>query len=337
VLASLGQMGAQLYIFTGERILETDIRETFRQSMERWAAFGVPVILASILPSKDGFVSLVNYREYIDYTERLLGFAESWHLSAATGVIADAEPPYSVVDPSGRETLWEWPFRENSRYRRWNGEQYRTAVAGLSDYIQHFPELHPGLSLSVSTIPSVVYDELDQDADLSIAYRFAAYPPQDWDTVNLQIYSSRVGLASAPYYVWHTVKLGQAVLEGAPLSVSVGIIGEGSMRGPSAFQRLVDDIRLCAQLGIKEVVVFTLGRGLEVFGADFVPRLEAEVASAAPLTVRFSPEPLLTTYAAAVWDSVLNVRGSIGLLAAIWCAAAVLSARLVGRAGGRTG
>jgi hypothetical protein len=324
VLAALRDTDATVYAFTGEKLLDNDVRDEFRRAMERYAEYDVEVVLASILPSHDGFVSVVNYDEYISYTERLLDFADGADLVAIAGVIADAEPPYSIVDPWKKETARDWIFKENGRYRRWDAVQYEQAHLAYSAYIGRFHQRHPGLSVMVSTIQSAIFDALDGDADLSIAYKFAAYPPRNWDVVNVQVYSSHHAARDAPYFTWQGIKLAQSVLEGQPLSISVGIVGEGSMRGAAGFRRLVEDIRLCRALGVEEVIVFSLERGLKAFGPNFVARLEEAVNASVPLEVGFSRVGAITPYGASLWDAVLDLRGSRGLIVLGWCVAVLL-------------
>ena len=319
VLTDLQDVNATMYIFIGEKSLDDGVRDKFRRAMERYAEYNVEVVLTIILNSHDGFISVVNYGEYISYTERLLDFVGVADLSAIVGVIADAEPPFSIVDPWQKETAQEWIFKENGRYRRWDVAQYERALDAFSTYIDRFDQLHPGLSVMVSTIQPATFDALDGDADISIAYKFAAYPPTNWDTVNVQIYSSHHAAQSAPYFTWQGVKLSQHVVEGGPLSVSVGIIGEGSMQGEAGFRRLVNDIHLCRALGVQEIIVFSLGRGLESFGPDFVTRLNQAVNAPAVLEIGFSRAAAVVPYGAGVWDAVLDLRGTRGLAVWGWC------------------
>jgi hypothetical protein len=319
VLAALRDVDATVYVFTGEALLDDDVRDEFREAMVRYAAYDVEVVLASVLPSHDGFVSVLNYGPYISYTERLLGFAQAANLPAIVGVIADAEPPYSVVDPWQRESARDWVFKENGRYRRWDAAEYSQALWAYSAYVDRFQRRHPGLRVMVSTIQSAVFDALDGDSDLSIAYKFAAYPPNNWDVINVQLYSSDRSDKDAAYFTWQGVKLAQFVLGERPFSVSVGIVGEGSMQGEAGFQRLVDDILLCRALGVEEVIVFTLGRGTKAFGPDFVSRLEQAVNAPSRLEIGFSRLGSLTPYGASLWDAVVDLRGGRGLIVLSWC------------------
>jgi hypothetical protein len=319
VLPALRDMGATCYLFTGENLLDEDRRDLFRQSMERFAQFDVDVVLASILPSADGFVSTVNFDEYIAYTEQLLDFAQTEGLSAVKGVIADAEPPYSIFDPYHQESVQDWLVNENGRFRRWDPAEYARALSGYATYIKDFDARHPRLEISVSTIQTAIFDALDGDADLSTAYKFAAFPPRNWSNANVQLYSSRHVEDGAPYFVWQGLKIVQNVVTGIPLSASVGIVGRGSMQRDGGFRRLVEDIRLSYAMGADEVIVFTLGRGLASFGPDFVERLNEAVLEPGQLEIKFSRTDAFIAYAAGVWDAVLDLAGHRGVIVWGWC------------------
>jgi hypothetical protein len=317
VLSDLRDIDATLYIFTGEKVLDDTMRDGFREAMERYAEYDIDVLLASILASNDGYVSIENLRQYADFTEGLLAFVRKEDLHAVRGVIADSEPPYSIVDPWVKETAVTWLQNENRRYRRWDAEKLEQALLQQSTFIDRFHGLYPGLHLMVSTIQLAIYDALDGDADLSIAYKFVAYPPRNWDGVNVQVYSSRTSHGSA-YFTWQGVRLSQHVVKDAPLSVSIGIIGDGRMQGQTGFRRLVEDIHLCRALGVEEVIVFTLARGLEAFGPDFVPRLHEAASAPACPTVGFSRAGALTPYWVSMWDTVLDLRGQRFWIVAGW-------------------
>jgi hypothetical protein len=176
----------------------------------------------------------------------------------------------------------------------------------------------------VSTIQPAVFDALDGDPDLSIAYKYVAYPPRNWDLFNVQVYSSQQAANNAPYFIWHRVNLARLVLEGRPLTVSLGILGEGSMQGEAGFLRLVAEVQLCRALGVEEVILFSLGRGLRAFGPDFVSDLDAATKAAARIDVGFSRAVAVMPYGASLWDALLDLRGSRGLIVLGWCIAVVV-------------
>lgn len=93
------------------------------------------------------------------------------------------------------------------------------------------------------------------------------------------------------------------------------------MQGEIGFRRLVEDINICRGLGVSEVITFSLGRGLDAFGPDFIQRLAQAIdaSTSSPVDFSFSRAGAITPYGASLWDAVLDLRGWRGLIVLGWC------------------
>ncbi len=292
----------RLYLSFGPDYLLDD-GAAFTAAMRRAAEKGLAVIVA--VPAHN-FTSVPVYEEWTTNALRLADLIKHNNLSSVFGLIGDVEPPVN------------WPLDVLGHDRA----EFDRAVKAYRQVITDVHRDHAGLSIGVTSLWSHFADTIDGDADLAIMLRSPMDPPGGWDFVNLMTYSSYLPADQRPYYVYVYERAMARLYPPDRLSHLLGLVGEAMPREPLMdFDELVRDARLSRALGVREVVVFQLNGAVEVFGNDFVQRLNAAVNGVMPASevrVPFSRPVSLVFFGTLAADALLDGIQSRSILLLLW-------------------
>jgi hypothetical protein len=275
----------------GGDITDIDHRREVASAIRRLEAFGIEMYLAA--PAGNNFLSAPVHPEWIANVRRAIEFVQDAQFENVRGVIGDVEPPIGYAldaGPADRAT-------------------FLNMVEGFRDLID---EVHRvDLEIGVTALWVHYADVLDGDADLSMMWRSTVDPPGGWDFINLMTYSSYLPGEQQSYYVYLSGRAMAALYPDEQVSHLIGLIGAGLPGEPLADpESVARDARLSRALGVGEVAVFHLNGALDVWGDDFVARLNDAVNNVdAIVDVPFSRQVSLGFFGVRLLDALLDVRG----------------------------
>jgi hypothetical protein len=303
ILKDIQAARGTIYLDAGTRPFEEEGRVAFVAAMRRLADYGIPVYWAAPAPN---FLSAPVAAEWTANVRRAAELVTQENLSAVRGFIGDAEPPFN-------EPL-DWLGSQRN--------EFESAVTSYREVQTDLRHNDPDLRLGVTAMWAHFVDVLDGDADLTIIMRSPLDPPGEWDFVNLMTYSSYYPESWRPYYVYVLERAMGQLYPAERVSHLLGLVGGGMPGEPvMSFEELVRDARISRALGVREIAVFQLDGALQVFGDDFVRRLNEAVngeGSIEPVSVPFSRPVSILFYGIAVADSLLDAVDSRMWLLVLW-------------------
>lgn len=300
-----------IYLDAGTRPFDDEGRAAFVAAMRRLADYDIPVYWAVPAPN---FLSAPVAAHWVANVRRAAELVTRENLSAVRGLIGDVEPPLNE------------PFD-------WLGSRRNEFEAAVNAYRELQTDLrhdYPDLRLGVTAMWAHFVDTLDGDADLSIVMRSPLDPPDGWDFVNLMTYSSYYPESWRPYYVYVYERAMERLCPAEQVSHLLGLVGGGMPGEPAMnFEELARDGRISRALGVREIAVFQLDGALQMFGDDFVRRLNEAVNGEEAIglvEVPFSRPVSIMFYGIAVADSLLDAFYSRVWLLVLWISVSVLLA-----------
>ncbi|MBI3942530.1 MAG: hypothetical protein HY326_05905 [Chloroflexi bacterium] len=309
ILKDLKSTGGHIYLALDEHPFSGETGQHLINGLQRLANDDIDVYL---VPYASEFLSVPYHDEWIMNAGETAQFLQQEKLENVRGLTGDAERPLKM----GIDLL------ELDR------PQFVQAGQVLHTLVQEIHQTYPGLSIGVTANWHLFLDRLDEDADLSIVERSMVDPPGNWDFSIAMTYSSYLPVSWRPYYVYIINRAISHLYPEKPPARLIGLVGGGFPGEPLLdFEGLVQDTRIGRAVGAREIVVFQLNGALQVFGEDFVGRLNTAVNNPAPNTVvivPFSRPASLIFFGTMVADALLDIRGWPGILLLIWLSASIL-------------
>lgn len=293
VLRDIQATQGRLFLGVGGDITDVDHRREVASALHKLDEFGIDVYLA--VPAGNNFLSAPVYREWIANVRRAIEFLRDEQFDNVRGVIGDVEPPVGyALDVSAVDRMIFFDM-----------------VEGFRNLIDEVHRADPDLEIGATAMWMHYADALDGDADLSVLFRSTVDPPGGWDFINLMTYSSYLPSEQQLYYVYLSERAMVVLYPDEDVSHLIGLIGTGLPGEPLAdFENVARDARLSRALGVSEVAVFHLNGALDLWGDDFIARLNDAVnREDVILDVPFSREVSLSFFGVRVLDALLDVRG----------------------------
>jgi hypothetical protein len=238
---------------------------------------GVPIWAWVLIPYSDGYWAWEGAAaEQFAATKSLVSWARKKHVQLR-GVALDPEPPVrtpfetaAAILGGGSDatlsTLFQQSIDPAGQCAAWRGYAH----------IVHWAKRH-GIRIAAAPAPAALDDLKDGKLALQDATNFVL-PKAPWDELYFQAYRSvfayHWGRDPGPGVVSSYLRSAHREF-GRTGQISLGSAGRGPYR---RFSRLLDDVRLAATLGARQVPIYSLERTLRSYGG---PRAVIRLAQAA--------------------------------------------------------
>ena len=257
LLNQLKIFNSSLYVFTPDHVVESQ-PSAFNDSMHRFMNYSIEIYLCAT-PFGD-FSAIYNWERYRNKTLEIAQFIISENLTTCVkGFINDVESPHYFTDElfaflNTGDLIGLGRYICNSA----NSQEYLEAVQGyglLNDELQAL-----GFETHITAMLQGLIDIVDYDTSVQSLLQYAAFPPYNYDIYNVMLYRSIVEgdtylVESNPYFTSSYIKLMKHKFGTDAVSISLGVVNQGVYQD---FNEIVTDVKICKDMGVKEVVIFKL-------------------------------------------------------------------------------